>query len=466
MIDLDQLLDKHKRLPDRLRIAPVTTEAEAGEQEPSSQEIDSPAKTQEGIPAKYFVPVDDSVGKIGKLALSFYSGQNEDTRNSYAKIYTDLIIKLARVYEKQDPPLHITVINPDNDPIILNKVHDAIATLAEFAGEMILNRDSIRFNLLNPSQNGLPYWIQDYFLAFQSRERNAGLIRIIENATGKLNDNDAANSIFRSLNQKPNLKLQLDASDLPFEGGNILFVGDYALVGYDNLRRRNRTFIEEEDFIDSFSKLTGIPEKKIILLGTEKHPNDAILNGWFTWLSSSTKQPIFHLDTFITPAGTEVDSHGEKKYRLLIGDPICHYHVYPKALNYTKKYIEHFIEILSTYSVFSIYRNPLPLTYIDINKKRKWFFASYNNCLVQFTEDSNKKNNFVFLPTYGGDYSNEYSGYKNTRGGDWSELNLFDQYNKSIWESLGFQVISLTNYLPLAEHRGAVRCITNVLQRV
>lgn len=465
MVDLNRI-NQDKRLPERLRIIPpepdiVPEEVVTFDEKPERQE-------EKGKPADYFVPVDDSIGKISDLVLSFYSGSNKGTRNSYAKIYADLIIKLARVYEKQDPPFNIIVVNPDNDPLILNRVHTAIQTLAEFTGSIIPGDPFVKFNTVNPQQNGLPIWIQDYFLTFQQNGKRANAIRILENATGKFNDNDAANTITRQFGQHRQTKLQLDHSDLPFTGGNILFVGGYALVGYDNLFNKLGEIMPEEQFLKTFAKLTGIPKDKIILLGAIEPPDASFFEEGLSWLDFPTRQPLFHLDLFITPAGT-VQQKGEKKYRLLIGDPVCHYHPYPKLLNFSKKVVEHFIDKLSQIPDFCIYRNPLPLTYIDYNdgkqKKRKWFFASYNNCLVQFTEDGNKKDNYVFLPTYGSDYSSEYSGYKNTRGGDWSELALFDQYNKSIWESLDFQVISLTNYLPLAEHRGAVRCITKVLQR-
>jgi hypothetical protein len=99
---------------------------------------------------------------------------------------------------------------------------------------------------------------------------------------------------------------------------------------------------------------------------------------------------------------------------------------------------------------FKVIRNPMPLIYLDNEEKkeRSWHFAATNNVLVEIIDNDNKT---VWLPTY---------GY-----GNWTELKKTDEYNKRLWEELGFKVIQLGDFHPFAQNSGSLHCIKKYLER-
>ena len=271
-------------------------------------------------------------------------------------------------------------------------------------------------------------------------------------------------------------------TDLDLTGGNILFVGEYAFVGYDNVGKSGWRG-EDEIFKKKFKALTGVALNKIILIKNsigempEVEPKDIHLAHW-----AGKEQPIYHLDLFMNAAG--IDEFG--RYRLMIGELVFDDYLHLPIFEWTKKNVEAIVaQIQVACPDLAIYRNPLPLTYVDyfptpkeveesseplkLQKNRLWFLVSYNNCIIQYTKE--EENRMVWLPKYGKDYSDEKSShsYKGEEvmgfAGNWSNLKVYDDANRRIFKSLGFKVIKLTNYLPLAFLRGSVHCMTKVLFR-
>ncbi|MEM9819490.1 MAG: hypothetical protein AAF985_00400 [Bacteroidota bacterium] len=425
--------------------------------------------------ASVIQPVDDSLGRIEHISFSYYSKNNWHTRNSYNKIYTDLILKMARVFDKMSDP--------------------------KIGSEKEIHLLESRLKLFNYSPP-LALAGASEAISQPTSDWTASLSKIHQM------------EITRELN-----------TDLVFKGGNVLFVGDAALVGYDTLietylkshlqqikwirkpnsseevnDKRQKQLSKlfkgyEEKFKTDFSKIVGLAEEKIHLIGSIDTLLEAttldkdflrINNEEFTWLGPLnglfSGQAIYHIDLFISAAGRDEISNN---YRLVVGDPIHPGDQYLPAFNFTKQALDQIAEELVGLG-FSVYRIPLPLTYIDrrvidqqgniVPRKyrRKWFFASYNNALVQYTSEPQER--FVWMPAYGSDFSNEY--LKRTNGssptgniadvqecGDWSYLKKYDDESQALWESLGFKVERLTNYIPFAELRGAVRCFSKVLSR-
>jgi hypothetical protein len=79
---------------------------------------------------------------------------------------------------------------------------------------------------------------------------------------------------------------------------------------------------------------------------------------------------------------------------------------------------------------FEIIRNPLPLVYLDVTrrKERLWYFAAANTTLVQMSNDKGK---IVWLPTYG--------------HGQWKSLSSTYKANSEIWQNLGFEGETFTH---------------------
>ena len=83
------------------------------------------------------------------------------------------------------------------------------------------------------------------------------------------------------------------------------------------------------------------------------------------------------------------------------------------------------------------------LPYLQGPPGRSW--VTYNNCLMEsYTRDDGSKVRRVFLPTY--------------------DLPILDGIAKETYEKQGFEVIPL-NLAALTSWRGAIRCISNVLDR-
>ena len=162
--------------------------------------------------------------------------------------------------------------------------------------------------------------------------------------------------------------------------------------------------------------------------------------------ATGSRQPVFHIDMFMTLAGTTADG----RPRVLLGDPVRASDMigvplpegFPAAA---------FAEIDGSLRArgFEVVRNPLPFVYFDDPdaRLREWFYASANNCWVEHTADCSR----VHLPEYG--------------FGEWPELKATDEANAAIWEGLGFTVAHGGDFLPLADQLGSLNCVTKILER-
>ena len=84
-----------------------------------------------------------------------------------------------------------------------------------------------------------------------------------------------------------------------------------------------------------------------------------------------------------------------------------------------------------------------------LREVRLWDPATANNALVQVDAGEGDQ---VWLPTYG--------------HGPWEALATTDAANRETWERLGFRVHELASYHAFAQRFGALRGITEVLERV
>jgi hypothetical protein len=265
-------------------------------------------------------------------------------------------------------------------------------------------------------------------------------------------------------------KLNWNRTKLPiyFEGGNILVGDDFFLIGADYpivSMGQTRKIIKpkdnesETDFICRIYNESLDATRKMIIVGStlpvpSNKTSEIEINGeqwtetFFQNNEGGTVQPLFHIDMFVTLAGRKNGG----KYRVLVGDPRLAAEILElDTIQYSMPELFDDVAKGLTNKGFEVIRLPLPMIYMDDpeKKKRRWYFASYNNCLVEIINEHYKT---IWLPTY---------GY-----GAWEVLRKTDKYAKAIFEELGFNVIQLADYHPLAEDSGSLHCIKKYLDRI
>lgn len=320
-----------------------------------------------------------------------------------------------------------------------------------------------------------------------SRDEKVILTKLLEQNQSALNINNLDNVVAR-------------ASPVTFEGGDILIDDVLVLAGKDSKSK-----------VDFYKKWLGVHPIYVGIDNTVKwnkyqlFPNDGVMSDGFYHTFQKgifgEKQPLFHIDLFITLAGL----NEKKEYIIMVGEPMLDFQFSKKAPNDVFSFLYHWVndfKVIINNSIqhlkktqhghpIKIVRNPLVLTYeddiLDANGNiyktptRKWFWTSYNNCLVQVVGDDKK----VWLPSYGGKYSNYAEqeklldpiknkiassmnlSFDKINYGNWSELEVYDLWNKRIWESLGFTACLLSNnYIPIALDNASLKCMTNCIKRI
>ena len=245
-------------------------------------------------------------------------------------------------------------------------------------------------------------------------------------------------------------ELNTHAANIYFEGGNVLAAGNWVLIGED---------VALQNQVDPDVLVSAIdPGRRPIILGTElgdahevTRATDRPAHGWketLHWrMPDGSRQPLFHLDLFIAPAGT-----GESgQPRFLVGCPrrgasALGHPVLPQALaDAFDRIAGQLVEAGA-----QVIRNPMPLIWKDDPDKqeRLWFHLPVNNVLV---ENLGHERKTVWLPCFASEH--------------WPELQEIDNANAAIWALLGYSVIRIPGLMPLAENLGALHCMAKVVER-
>lgn len=243
------------------------------------------------------------------------------------------------------------------------------------------------------------------------------------------------------------------ATDLRLEGGNILADGDLCFVGVD-LIEDNAAFLERFA-AEVESRRTIVPVGGDGLLPRRGPTRFARRPGDLRWRQAvdrslsrpDTRQPVFHLDMFMTLAGRGADG----RLRALVGDPLAASRMIglPLPEGFPLRAFDEIAAAIEDRGVV-VFRNPLPFVYFDDPeaRMREWFYASANNCWVECLEGGRGR---VWLPQYG--------------HGAWQELRATDEANAALWRTLGFEVVEAGDFLPLADQLGALNCVSKILAR-
>ncbi len=240
-----------------------------------------------------------------------------------------------------------------------------------------------------------------------------------------------------------------------FIGGNVLVGDDFILVGAD-------LFLYHENAAD-FDLLAHIES----LYGTEK---DIISVGNQFGVPKTqfgpfpSRNPIPHIDMFISLAGRIPSGINAGKYLLFVGEPMSTNGDFPQGGS-PQDFDDVIADILSD-GRFVVCRNPI--TYLpdtdsplNANGNAAPIWASANNTLTEITSC----NRTVYLPVFS---SASLKGFPDVPKRVVPSLDLIrqqDETNKRLWEEAGFEVQPVGPMLFWAAQGGTLRCIASELKR-
>jgi hypothetical protein len=297
-------------------------------------------------------------------------------------------------------------------------------------------------------------WAEDPYVMVQ--DRGAGMSFFVEpRVFNRHSDNRIADFVAAKGN------LGLLPSALVFQGGNVLIGDDFWFIGADHPRASRIRAGQGETEAQAAARVYGHAldrRRHLHIIGTDiripEHSVRTILKNGQQWEEQryrgnkrGTRQPIFHIDMFISLAGRDADGAPV----VLVGDPQMADEILDRDDRPEEAMYDAFHDIARQLARqrFHVIRNPLPLIVSEdaTARERMWYFATSNNAIVQITPHRKT----VWLPSY---------GY-----GDFKELAATDRVNRRIWRDLGFTVHMLTDFHAYAHDLGAAHCIKKYLVR-
>ncbi len=303
---------------------------------------------------------------------------------------------------------------------------------------------------LNISVFDYSIWAQDAYVALEDQNKNTIICEGV--LFPRYDDHSIADDISAQTDNSAH------QSYLYFQGGNILEVGDYILIGTDYIDENlGRAHLETEDkVLETFKKLFGKP---IISLGR----TTPIPANHRQYLGGGYYQPIFHIDMYVTPTGKKATNG---KDIVVVASP----KLGRKAVEEQSKstdydvYFDEAAQQLSQY--FEVVRIPILPSKITFSQQgqtnSRYYYLSFNNAVL---ENYDGKSN-IFLPTFTQDvtdYLNDssVSYYEGTV----AKRQKLDDTATKVWEDLGFIVHPMDGLEDLAIGWGSVHCITKTLKR-
>ncbi|MFJ2102875.1 hypothetical protein ACIOHR_37620 [Streptomyces anulatus] len=358
--------------------------------------------------------------------------------NPYAVVYADLLHKLPK-------DIALVVLTHDS-------VGEEVARWAEAAARtapvtVVCTDDYLGFSI----------WAEDGYVVVEQPDKSRAFVEPA--AFPRYADALVADRV------KEAAGMGLFQAPLHFQGGNMLIGDDFFLIGIDYpaltfaegiltappgasqadlISQVYARYLDSERSFEAIGSNLPIPAEKV---------TEFQLDGE-TWKQSlyagnrrGTRQPIFHIDMFISLAGRGSDG----RYRLLVGDPREAAQLTGETLQ-AHAMADVFDDIARQLSEhgYDVGRAPLPLVYADdpTERMRSWYFATSSNALVHRPSSGRPT---VLLPTYG--------------HGPYHALEATDQRHKQIWQDLGYDVIQLGDFHPFAINLGAAHCIKKYLGR-
>ncbi len=384
--------------------------------------------------------VASAAGAIAKLLLTIpsYAVQGGDD-NPYGVVYRDLIAKLP-------PETELVILTHD---VVADTVRSWVTAAQRAAPAQVIATDDFL---------GFSVWAEDgYVVIADEGEPNA----FVEPAAfPRYGDALVADQVGAAAG------LDLYQAPLHLQGGNVLigddffFIGlDYPLLTFEEGILTAPTQAGEDALLREVYRRYLDAERSFVPVGTTLPVPAAAQRefrlGGATWTEElyagntpGTRQPIFHIDMFVSLAGRG----GDGRYRVLVGDPreAARLTGEPLQAHAMAPVFDDIARDLGRRG-YAVTRTPLPLVYADDPgaRLRSWYFATSNNVLVHAPAGQRPT---VFIPTYA------HGPFADT-------LAATDRRNAEIWEGLGYAVVGLEDFHPFALNLGAAHCIKKYLAR-
>ena len=378
-------------------------------------------------------------GAIARMLLTIpsYAVIGGDA-NPYGVVYRDLLAKLPQTTEL----LILTHASAAGDVVAW------LATAERTAGVKVVETDDFL---------GFSVWAEDAYAVIADGARHA----FVEPAAfPRVGDALVADEVSRAGD------LDLYQAPLHLQGGNVLigddffFVGiDYPLLTFDEGILEAPTRAAQDELLRDVYRRFLDARRTFVPVGTTL-PVPAAQRREFrlqgaTWTEEicagnqpGTRQPIFHIDMFVSLAGRGADG----RYRVLVGDPreAARLTGEPLPRHAMAPVFDDIARDLGRRG-YDVTRTPLPLVYADDPEARvrSWYYATSNNVLVHAPEGERPS---VFIPTY-------------AHGPFADALGATDRANAEIWEGLGYDVVALGDFHAFASNLGAAHCIKKYLAR-
>ncbi len=379
-------------------------------------------------------------GSIARLLLTIPSyAARGGAQNPYGVVYRDLLAKLPAVTEL----------------VILT--HDGVAGVV---GEWVAAADrGARVDVIATDDFlGFSVWAEDGYVVVG--EEGGGQAFVEPAAFPRYGDALVADQVGAAAG------LGVYQAPLHLQGGNVLigddffFVGlDYPLLTFDEGILTAPDESSQDELLRSVYRRYLDAERTFVPVGTRlpvpaASAREFRLDGaaWREEIhagnAAGTRQPIFHIDMFVSLAGRGADG----RFRVLVGDPreAARLTGEPLQAHAMAPIFDDVARDLGRRG-FDVTRAPLPLVYSDDveTRLRSWYFATSCNVLVHAPADARPT---VFVPTY-------------AHGPFAATLAATDRRTAEIWNDLGFDVVALADFHPFARNLGAAHCIKKYLAR-
>ncbi|MEM5372502.1 hypothetical protein V4C53_41690 [Paraburkholderia azotifigens] len=312
----------------------------------------------------------------------------------------------------------------------------------------LVESDCSNFVFIEADLEPRAVWMQDRFIAFQNASG--------ENALA-LDPRFACAAQWRKLASKIYSEAGIEIAYMPYslEGGNILGGREITLVGADTIDR-----VLDQD--------KGIRRHKVInnlekFFETEIQVIGGVRSSWIgssleRYIVGHGKQPVYHLDMYITRTGKQGDSGKEI---ILFGHPRKTFELIRKKIEiqrgdgnlYERLFNESEYQLREKFEVRNL---PILLTNgnLDSHRESIGYTLSFNNCLLDVESNDCAR---VLIPRFSPD-SFLY-------GTDRKNRVALESAVEDVWRNLGFKVDLTDGIEDLAYDHGGINCMVKIIKR-